>query len=160
MVAFVLKPWAPASAPVEAPASPLSTTAIPARPAVTEAAGPAPRMVSVRVASKPSGARLTRESDGAVLGVTPFAGSAAPHAGTERVKVDLAGYAEERLVLPLDEDVDLTLSLKPSAAVASEAATKKHGHARVAPRPAPQARPTPPEHVMPPKPPAAEPVPL
>ena len=64
-------------------------------------------MVSVRVASKPPGARLTRESDGAVLGVTPFAGSAPPHAGTVRVKVDLAGYAEELLVLPLDEDVDL-----------------------------------------------------
>ena len=64
--------------------------------------------------------------------------------GTERVNVDLAGYAEELLVLLLDEDVDLTLSLKPSTAVAGEAATKKRGHARRAPSD-PQARSTPPE---------------
>jgi len=153
-VAFVLKPWAAAPAPVEAPASP----APPVAPAPARHA-PAPRTVSVRVTSKPSGARLTRESDGTVLGLTPFVGSAPPRAGTDRVKVDLAGYAEELLVLPLDQDVELTVSLKPSAAAASEGPTKKHGRARSAPRPTPQAQPAP-ERAEPVKPPTAEPVPL
>ncbi len=147
-VALVVKPWVPARAPVEAPASPApSALPEPARPA------PIARTVSVRVTSKPTGARLTRESDGKLLGVTPFARSAPARAGAERVRVDLAGYTEEVLALPLDEDVDLTLSLKPSAAPVTEAAKKKRVHARVA-------RPEAHSPTEPAQPPTAEPVPL
>jgi serine/threonine-protein kinase len=162
---LIMKPWEPARTPGPAPpvaagAPPAVSTPSALEPAPAVPTPPAVRSVSVRVASKPSGARLTRESDGAVLGVTPFAGSAPARAGTERVKVDLGGYVEELMVLPLDEDVDLTLSLKPSAAPAAEAAGKKHGHARIAPRPTPQARPTLQPNAAPTRQPTAEPVPL
>ena len=132
VVAVAVRPWKQsAPAHVEEPASPArsvpapaaaserpaSAAPVPAAPVPPAPEPPSPRSVSVRVTSRPAGARLTRESDGAILGVTPFEGSLPARPGRDRLKVDRAGYVVERVVFPLDEDVDLTVSLEPSTSL-------------------------------------------
>jgi tRNA A-37 threonylcarbamoyl transferase component Bud32 len=68
--------------------------------------------VTATIASAPGGARVVRESDGAILGVTPFRERWSSGAGVQRLRVDLDGYRPELLVVPLDRGIDLTLALK------------------------------------------------
>ena len=133
---------APAVAPEPAdptpPAAPAPTAAIVAttapEPSVQSPARAAPRVsVSVRLASIPPGARVTRAEDGKVVGVTPLEETQPPRPGVEHLRLDREGYVTETVVLPLDRDFELSLPLKAQPAV--DARKKKPREHAAPPRP-------------------------
>jgi serine/threonine-protein kinase len=137
-------PTAPA-APVVAPTpSPVEPTAAP------------PATIVVNIASAPAGARVVRESDGALLGETPLSRSWPRASGATRLRLELAGYEPQKIVVPLDLGVDLKIALARAAppaprASGSDVKRRKLTPAHPAPTPPP---PPPPTRTRP------EPVPL
>jgi hypothetical protein len=95
------------------PVGELPRVAAPSIPVVEEAkpeaAVPA---VAVRLTSQPIGARVVREKDGALIGVTPLQTTWPSTAGAQKLRLERAGYQAESIIVPLDRDVDLTFSLK------------------------------------------------
>jgi hypothetical protein len=137
-------------------------------PSVTAVAPPAsavepPRELSVEITSAPSGARLVRDRDGALLGVTPLHQSWPRGPGVEALRLELEGYRPVPLVVPLDRDVRLALPLDrlPAAPQSRRSARPaRSGRHRPAALPAP-APPTPaPPVPTPPSDPPHEPVPI
>src|SRR5205823_2654982 len=107
------------------------------------------KTVLVAIDSTPTGARLVRVRDGAVLGNTPFKESWAAGDGTERLRLEKDGYRPETLVVPMDHGLTFTVELgaSPAAAepttIAAEPAAPRskpgrHHHATAA---APSAKP-------------------
>jgi serine/threonine-protein kinase len=121
-------------------------------------APPADRSVTAAIVSDPPGARVVREKDGAVIGMTPFRESWPSGDGVTKLRLELDGYRAETVAVPLDRGVDLSFALRKVA----QAEPHKHqetkhspsGHAPAAKVPAAPAAPAP-------KPPSrSEPVPL
>jgi len=129
--------------------------------AVTPAAPPAPEppaparqrpSVTAAIVSVPPNARVVREKDGAVIGMTPFRESWPSGEGVTKLRLELDGYQPEAVVVPLDRGVDLSFALRrieqaepPRHKDAKHApgtkATPKPAHAR--PRPDPTSEPVP-----------------
>jgi hypothetical protein len=123
-----------AAAPEDAPAGARATSSAAVALALPPAR-PAPRAtVSVLLGSTPAGARVTREEDGKLLGVTPFEEARPTQPGVQRLRVEREGYLAETVVLPLDRDFELSLPLQAQPA---SAARKKKPHERAAPTSAP-----------------------
>jgi len=102
-----------------APARPIApTTAAPS-------AGPvkAASKVTAAIVSEPPGARVVREKDGAVIGMTPFRETWPSGDGVTRLRLELDGYRTETVAVPLDRGVDLSFALRK---VAVPADSHKH----------------------------------
>lgn len=147
---------APPAPPIPTPPEGAST-APPARPEPE----PAERTtVTAAIVSNPAGARVVREKDGAVIGMTPFHETWPSGDGVKKLRLELDGYRPESVAVPLDRGVDLSFVLRKAQA-ASEP-QHKHGGAKHGATPAqksgkvPAAAPTPPPHL----PSQSEPVPL
>jgi serine/threonine-protein kinase len=139
--------------------SPVSLTPVPTPAAPTPAAEPAPAVtVTVRLTSDPPGARVVRETDGALIGVTPLETTSPSTNGAQKLRLEREGYRPEPVIVPLDRDVELTFSLKPLPAAAT------HKKQRPSSRPAAPGAGTPPSPSAPTPPPkprqVTEPVPL
>jgi hypothetical protein len=68
--------------------------------------------VAVRLTSQPTGARVVRDKDGALIGVTPLETTWPSTAGAQKLRLERAGFRAETIVVPLDRDVDLTFPLQ------------------------------------------------
>jgi serine/threonine-protein kinase len=148
-----------AGGPSSAPTATAPATTSAAVPPPQQAAPPAPRpaaAIAVSIASKPAGARVVRERDGADIGVTPFKESWPPGTGVEKMHLELDGYRSEPLVVPLDRGVALEVALtkveraaadeanaKTSAKKAPKAPKKTHAPHPSAPSPAAPPEPVP-----------------
>jgi eukaryotic-like serine/threonine-protein kinase len=130
-------------------------------PPAAEPPAPAPPpTITARISSQPAGARVIRERDGAVLGITPLRETWPKEDGTEKLRLELDGHHPEKIAVPLDRGVNLSLALKkvappaPAAPPPSPAARRKRAGTGTppggTPPGAPAARP----------PPAADPEPL
>lgn len=99
-------------------------------PAAATGATPQPLHITVALESQPLGARVVRVRDQAVIGVTPFKATWPSAAGTERLRVELAGYRSESLVVPLDRGAELRLTLveqpRPTHPAAKRAGGPRH----------------------------------
>ncbi len=96
--------------------APLSRVPSPSAPP-SSGASPAPEQkplptVTTGLRSQPGGARIVRETDGAVIGVTPFRATWPSAAGVHKLRVELDGYRPETIVVPLDRGVDIAVALK------------------------------------------------
>jgi tRNA A-37 threonylcarbamoyl transferase component Bud32 len=140
--------------------------AVPAPTAVATAPAVVPATVKASIVTDPPGARVVRQRDGAVIGMTPFREEWPRSTGIEAIRLELNGYRPESMVVPLDRGVDLLFSLrKATPAPNAEAERLQRDRPRGSKR-SPAARPSPPKPATPapaaaPKPaPKAEPVPL
>jgi eukaryotic-like serine/threonine-protein kinase len=131
-----------------APAAP--APANPAPPAEAPPAKAAPATVTAALVSEPAGARVVREKDGAVIGMTPWRETWPSGGGVLKLRLELDGYRTESVAVPLDRGVDLSFTMHKTA----QAEGLKHKE----PKHAPAAKPPKPST---PKPAAkSEPVPL
>jgi eukaryotic-like serine/threonine-protein kinase len=138
-VTSAARPIAPAVAAVPAVAAP---------PAVPAKAAP---KVTAAIVSAPPGARVVREKDGAVIGMTPFRETWPSGDGVTKLRLELDGYRSETVAVPLDRGVDLSFALRK---IAAPAESHKHKEPK---RPPPAAKPP---AGKPPAPARLEPVPL
>jgi hypothetical protein len=136
---------APATAPATAaePPSPLPAVAKP------------PASVKAAIVSDPPGARVVREKDGAVIGMTPFRETWPSGDGVQKLRLELDGYRSETVVVPLDRGVDLSFALRKAA----QPEPHKHKDAKHAPARPPAAK-VPAPAPAPKAAPRSEPVPL
>jgi serine/threonine-protein kinase len=134
-----------------------TTTAPPTVPGSAAAPEPprakaAPATVNAALVSEPSGARVVREKDGAVIGMTPFRETWPSGDGVLKLRLELDGYRTESVAVPLDRGVDLSFTMHKAA----QAEPLQHKEAKHPPAHAPAKTPR-----TTPKPPAkSEPVPL
>ena len=118
-------------------------------------APPEPASVTAAIRSDPPGARVVRDADGAVIGVTPFKEKWPSGGGVRKLRLELDGYRPETISVPLDRGVDLAFALKPLPA----ADPKPHRQVKRPAAPTHKVAPSPPPSA--PRPPARpEPVPL
>jgi eukaryotic-like serine/threonine-protein kinase len=145
------------------PSATLSPEPAPAAPAPAPAATPPrakPAPVVVSLTSDPSGARIVRERDGAVIGMTPYKQSWPAGDGVEKLRIEKDSFNAQNVIVPLDRGVDLSFTL---AAVAAPHKRKPAAARAVAPAskapaaPAPAALPASPPPSPPKPPPKAEP---
>jgi serine/threonine-protein kinase len=110
------------------------------------------KTVTAAIVSTPPGARVVREKDGAVIGMTPFRETWPSGDGVLQLRLEIDGFRPEPVVVPLDRGVDLTFALRKAA----QPEPQKHkGSKHTAPGGKAPATPTAP------KPPSkSEPVPL
>jgi len=152
----------PADTVTVAPAATAPANAAPVAPPSSEPApAKSPASVTAAIASEPAGARVVREKDGAVIGMTPFRESWPRGDGTTKLRLELDGYRTEMVAVPLDRGVDLSFALRKVAQAEphkhKEAKHPPAGHPPAAKGPATPAAPAAPA----PKPPSrSEPVPL
>jgi eukaryotic-like serine/threonine-protein kinase len=99
-----------------------------------------PVMIAVGITTVPEGARVVRERDGAMLGLTPLELSWPSGTGVETLRLERGGYRSETVVVSLDRDADLKLDLRPVAPSVRQAATPRRvpapAPAKAAARPA------------------------
>jgi eukaryotic-like serine/threonine-protein kinase len=129
----------------------------------TPAPAKVPPSVTAAIVSDPPGARVVRENDGAVIGMTPFRESWPGGDGVRKLRLELDGYRPEPIVVPLDRGVDLSFALRKVAQPEPHKAKDKHRDAKpAAARPAAKvpAAPTPAPAPAPKAPARSEPVPL
>src|SRR4051812_27378542 len=96
------------------PAAPVIVAPAPADPAPAAEAPPAnavPAKVTAALVTEPSGARVVREKDGAVIGMTPFRESWPSGGGVLKLRLELDGYRSESVTVPLDRGVDLAFTM-------------------------------------------------
>jgi serine/threonine protein kinase len=111
------QPAAPAStantaAPaVSAPAVTAPAVTAPPPVAAVPPAVASPATVTVRIDSLPRGARVIDESDGAVIGRTPFTASRARADGTLGLRLELDGFKPRAVSVPLGGSFDRTIEL-------------------------------------------------
>jgi serine/threonine-protein kinase len=153
--------WMPRPADTVTVAPATTAPAVPAPP--PPAAAKAPAAVTAAIVSNPPGARVVREKDGAVIGMTPFRESWPSGDGVTKLRLELDGYRPEPVVVPLDRGVDLSFALRKTAVPVEP--QHKHKDSKHAPavkatpaaaKPAPVPAPIP----APKPPPKSEPVPL
>src|SRR6266540_584806 len=102
-----------ATAPASATAPPATAPATPSDPPPPPPVAPKPASVSAAIRSTPAGARVVREADGAVIGMTPFDEKWPAGDGVRKLRLELDGYRPESLSVPLDRGVDLSFPLRP-----------------------------------------------
>jgi serine/threonine-protein kinase len=90
----------PVPAPAPPPPPPAPVPAPPSSPAHQPG-----RTVVVRIDSKPAGARIRRERDGALIGETPFEESWRLDKGIERLRIERDGYRAGKVDVPLERGV-------------------------------------------------------
>jgi serine/threonine protein kinase len=134
------------------------TAPAPARPASPSESPPAnagPATVTAALVSEPSGARVVREKDGAIIGMTPFRETWPSGGGVLKLRLELDGYRTESVAVPLDRGVDLSFTMhKVATADVPQHKDAKHTPAHTSGAKTPRASPAP-------KPSAkSEPVPL
>jgi serine/threonine-protein kinase len=130
----------PADTVIVAPAAPANANPPPA--AEPTPANAAPAAVTAALVSDPSGARVVREKDGAVIGMTPFRETWPSGGGVLKLRLELDGYRSESVAVPLDRGVDLSFTMhKVATADAPKHKDTKHTPAAKTPRPSPTARP-------------------
>jgi len=106
------------------PAETVTVKPAPARPVAPTTAAPpvapakAAAKVTAAIVSDPPGARVVREKDGAVIGMTPFRETWLSGDGVTRLRLELDGYRPEAVAVPLDRGVDLSFALHKVAATA------------------------------------------
>ena len=102
--------WAPGpgNTVTATPAARAQETAVP----TPAAARPAEKTVTAAIVSAPPGARVVREKDGAVIGMTPFHETWPSGDGVQQLRLELDGYRPEAVIVPLDRGVDLTFALR------------------------------------------------
>ena len=102
--------------------------------------------------SEPSGARVVREKDGAVIGMTPFRETWPSGGGVLKLRLELDGYRAESVAVPLDRGVDLSFTMhKVATADVPQHKDAKHTPAhtpgaktsRPAPKPSAKSEPVP-----------------
>jgi hypothetical protein len=133
----------PADTVTVAPVSP----ATPARAAEPAPANAAPATVAAALVSEPSGARVVREKDGAVIGMTPFRETWPSGGGVLKLRLELDGYRTESVAVPLDRGVDLSFTMhKVATADVPQHKDAKHTPAHTSgaktPRPSPAPKPS------------------
>ena len=102
---------------------PRSSDTVTVAPAATAPAAPAaPAKVTAAIVSDPPGARVVREKDGAVIGMTPFRETWPSGDGVRKLRLELDGYRSESVAVPLDRGVDLSFSMHKVA----QAEPRKH----------------------------------
>jgi serine/threonine-protein kinase len=152
--------WMPRSSDTVtvAPATTAAANPTPATAAATQAppAKAAPATVTAAIVSDPSGARVVREKDGAVIGMTPFRENWPSGDGVRKLRIELDGYRTEAVTVPLDRGVDLSFTLHKSA----QAEPLKHKEAKHGPAARPPGAKAPPTAPSPKPSPKSEPVPL
>jgi tRNA A-37 threonylcarbamoyl transferase component Bud32 len=130
----------------------LTHRSMPAAPAlptpVTPAAAP-PRLIEVVIASDPTDAVVVRERDGAVLGRTPFKETWRQASGVEKLHLERDGYRFERLEVPLDRGLSVTVTLKKEQPAAAKKERTPPRHKK--PASAPSKWEAPPKPAAPPK---------
>jgi serine/threonine-protein kinase len=146
--------------------NPVPAPAAAAAPAPAPAAAPAPAhtpaKVTAAIVSDPPGARVVRDKDGAVIGMTPFRESWPSGDGVRELRLELDGYRPESVAVPLDRGVDLSFTLRKLP----QAEPHRHKEAKHAPAARPPAAKAPAAPAAgtpapaPKPPPKAEPVPL
>jgi eukaryotic-like serine/threonine-protein kinase len=153
--------WMPATP--DKPAEPV-VVAQPAAPAAPQPRPEPPAQVTAALTTSPTGARVVRDSDGALIGMTPFRGTWPAGTGVLKLRIELDGYQPRPVVVPLDRGVELQFALaklasppQPEPRKQKDAKRKPAAHTPAAPAmmPAPAA-PAP----QPSKPTPKEPVPL
>jgi tRNA A-37 threonylcarbamoyl transferase component Bud32 len=111
----------PAVTAAPAPAAPAPAPALPAPapalPAAAPAATPPPRLIPVAINSRPPGASVIRERDGALLGRTPFTASWPAGTGVEKLRLEAEGHRPHALGVALDRGLDTTIDLHRLPAV-------------------------------------------
>jgi hypothetical protein len=154
------------------PRSAETVVVAPAPPAAPAAAAPepppppkVPAGVTAAIVSDPPGARVVREKDGAVIGMTPFRETWPRGDGVKKLRLELDGYHPESVAVPLDRGVDLSFALRKVAAAEPQPPHKhrdaKHGAAAHTPAKPSAPAPAAPVPAPAPKPaPRSEPVPL
>ena len=83
----------PADTVTVAPAAPAPAQPAVAPPSTARERGPA--TVTAAIVSEPSGARVVREKDGAVIGMTPFRETWPSGGGVLKLRLELDGYRTE-----------------------------------------------------------------
>ena len=113
----------PADTVTVAPAAPAPAAPAPEPPP----ANAAPATVTAALVSEPSGARVVREKDGAVIGMTPFRETWPSGGGVLKLRLELDGYRAESVAVPLDRGVDLSFTMhKVATADAPQHKDAKH----------------------------------
>ena len=112
--------------------------------------------MTAAIVSDPPGARVVREKDGAVIGMTPFRETWPSGDGVTKLRLELDGYRTETVVVPLDRGVDLSFALRKVAP------PEPHKHKETKQAPAAKVSPAAPRPRAPAlkSPPGSEPVPL
>jgi serine/threonine protein kinase len=164
--AYVVIPRLRHPAELVPPAAVAPTIPAVAEPSSPSVVTPTPS-IAVSLTSEPAGARVIRDRDDAVIGVTPLKESWPVATGVEKLRLELDGYQPENVIVPLDRGVGLSIALRRIAAPPTHRRPASSHPASAAPAPtpphvAPSVTPAPP--VTPPVPtkprPKAEPLPL
>jgi serine/threonine-protein kinase len=100
---------------------------------------PAKPTVTAALVSEPSGARVVRERDGAVIGMTPFRETWPSGDGVLKLRLELDGYRAESVAVPLDRGVDLSFTMH--RVTQAEPPKSKHAPAAKAHKPPAAQRP-------------------
>ncbi len=120
---------APTAKPAPAAGSPATTT---------------PATVTAALVSEPSGARVVREKDGAIIGMTPFRETWPSGGGVLKLRLELDGYRTESVAVPLDRGVDLAFTMhKVASGEPPKHRDTKHAPGAKTPRPAAKSEPVP-----------------
>ena len=129
----------PADSVTVAPAPPAKPAPAAGSPAATT-----PATVTAALVSEPSGARVVREKDGAVIGMTPFRETWPSGGGVLKLRLELDGYRTESVAVPLDRGVDLAFTMhKVASGEPPKHRDAKHAPAAKTPRPAAKSEPVP-----------------
>jgi len=107
-----------------APARTSVATAVPVASAPVPVA-PVPKRVRVHIESLPTGARIVRESDGVVLGITPQSMELEASPRPLRVRLELDGHLPAAHDIALETDVQATFALEPARKGETRPVSKK-----------------------------------
>jgi serine/threonine protein kinase len=142
-------PTASLLAPIPIPV-PVAVPAPAEEPAPTPASEAAPvTQVSVRVQTEPTGALVTREIDGVVLGRTPLELHLDRGNGHLAVSLEKPGYRTSRAELPLDRDGNALVEMVPKNARATRPGKKPTGGTTSPASPSPSPSPAAPSPAAP-----------
>jgi serine/threonine-protein kinase len=115
--------WMPRSSDTVtvAPAATAPAKPTPA-PAAPTAAPAAPAKVTAAIVSDPPGARVVREKDGAVIGMTPFRETWPSGDGVRKLRLELDGYRTEAVAAPARSQASiLSFALRKSPSRTAQA---------------------------------------
>ena len=77
-------------------------------------------MVSIKINSVPPGARVVNDADGAILGRTPYSDLRATSDGVLRLKLEIEGFNQRSVEVPLRADFEGSFELERHRAHSKE----------------------------------------